>query len=560
MFEQEYYKNMLDSLPCGICKVALDEELTIIYANRSYYEIYGYTIDNAKEIGFINAKFILPKQDYHLIFKKVMQHVSNCDKEFQLEYQGVHSTGKTMWLLVRCSYDVNQPDSILCVLVDIAERKQMEEDLKISIEENKIAYSLTDKLMYIYDIEEKVLYQPILAADEFGLPAIVKNAPYSIVNTGAIDAGSVEVYISFYESIIQGESSGHAVVKKRRKDGSFGWYEAKFSTIYNSQGKAKKAIISCEDITKQREKEFNYQKWSEYFKAHEGQIIGFYEYNLTKDTFERDAGDIPPDYLKSLNTYTETVKYIAEHFVSHQYKEKFYQFFDRDSLIERFYEGQTRGALEYLRLNNQGRLYWVRAITLLLADPYSGDICLFMMSLNIDNEKREQLKIKKQIEHDAMTGLLNRETFIKKVADYIDLEGPSKYHALIILDIDEFKKYNDLYGHPFGDQVIKDTAYFMKNFLRDSDICGRIGGDEFMIFLKDIKSEDDVRPRFEKLIQLLRRAYVDKVEVTCSMGVAIYPTHGTDFSTLYKNADLALYDAKHAGRGRYKVYLLKDKK
>lgn len=548
------YKDMLDAMPCGICQVALDESLTVLYANRSYYRIYGYTSESAKEQGFTNAKFILQDSDYPSIIRAIYHHIEQGEKEFKLEYRGVHRSGKVMWLLVHCAYDPEESGSLLCALVDIADRKQMEEHLRLSMEESSIAYQLTDKLMYTYDIPERVLHQPVAEADEFGLPAEVKDAPYSIVASGAIDPVSEGDYIAFYESILRGKPKGHSVVKKRRRDGSFGWYEAKFSTIYDGEGHAKRAIISCEDITEQREKELTYQKWSEYFKSQEGKTIGVYEYNLTKDVFDEEAGDIPPDYLKPLRTFTQTVDYIAEHFVHEDDKEKFYHFFNRDALLIRFYEGHTRDALDYLRKRNDGSLYWVRATTLLLADPYSRDIRLYMMTVDIDEEKKEELNLRSKTEHDGMTGLLNRETFVARVSEILNAKNPGKNHILIMVDIDEFKEHNDAYGHMFGDRVIKDLARFMKSFLRKRDLCGRIGGDEFIVFLNDIESEEDVIPRIDMFCNLMHRSYENKGKVSCSMGVAFYPEDGRDFQTLYKHADAALYEAKDAGRGNYKIY------
>lgn len=554
MYEKNYYKEMLDAVPCGICRVALDEDLTILYANQSYYRIYGYSSENAKEHGFINARFILPKTEYVSILDAVISHVRQGEREFQLEYRGVHRSGKLMWLLVHCAYNPAEPGSILCALVDIADRKRMEEKLRISMEESNVAYQLTDKLMYIFDIPGRILQQPVKEADEFGLPERVEDAPYSIVRSGAIDPVSEADYIEFYESIIRGEPQGQAVVKKRRKDGSFGWYEARFSSVYDSEGNPQKAIISCEDITEQREKELSYQKWAQYFKSQEGKTIGFYEYNLTKDLFDEETGDVPPDYLQPLKKYTETVEYIARHFVHEDHKENFYKFFNRESLLARYYDGQTRGTLDYLRKRSDGSLYWVRAITLLLEDPYSDDIRLFMMTQDVDREKREDMKLRSRMERDGMTELYNREAFVSRVTKVLCSQSSRKRHALIMLDIDQFKQHNDIYGHPFGDRVIRETAKLIKDFLRKGDICGRVGGDEFMVFLKDIDAEEDVLPRISMLFHRLKRTYPNKAEVSCSMGIAFCPCHGEDFQTLYKNADYALYEAKHAGRSNYRVY------
>lgn len=349
MNELEYYKMMLDGTPCGLCHVALDEKLTILYANQSYYQLYGYTAENAEAQGFTNAKFILPEDDYQSIMDTVQGHIRRKDRYFQLEFRAIHSSGKLMWLLVRCAYDPDRPGSLLCALFDIADRKQMEDQLRMSMQESKIAFQLTDKMMYIYEPASRRLKQPKSAADEFGLPPVMDDVPYSVIRSGAIDETCVNDYVAFYESIIRGEKSGHSVVRKRRRDGSFGWYEAKYSSIFDEYGAVKRAVISCEDITEQREKELSYQKWSNYFKAREGKTFGVYEYNLTKDLYDDTKGDVKPDCLRSQKTYTGTVRYIAENFVYEHDLEKFNKFFERDSLLGRYYHGQTTGVLDYRR-------------------------------------------------------------------------------------------------------------------------------------------------------------------------------------------------------------------
>lgn len=550
----EHYKNILDLVPCGICQVALDDDFTILYANRLYYDIYGYTAENASEMGFKNVRFILPESVYAVIHQTVLGHVEQRKRNFQLEYQGENSSGKLLWLLVQCAYDPAKPGSMLCTLVDIADRKRMEEELRISMEESRIAFELTDKIMYVFEVAERRLHQPKDIAEEFGLPAVSENVPYSVAESGAIDEASKEAYIDFYESIIQGEPKGNSVVKKRRKDGSFCWHSARFFTIFDGEGRPKRAIISCENITEQREKELTYQKWSQYFKTQEGKSIGYHEYNLTRNAVEEGAGDELPEYLKPLKKYTQTVRYIAKNFVYEGDREKFCHFFNREKLLTQYYDGQRGGNLDYLRKREDGSLYWARATVQLIADPYSSDVRLFMMTLDIDHEKRESLRLRQQLEQDRMTGILNRGTFVSRVTDRLEHSGALYKHALIMLDIDQFKMHNDSHGHQFGDQVIRDTAQTLKGFLRKSDLCGRIGGDEFMVFLNNISSETEAVPRIAALCGLLKKEYPGKGEVSCSLGVVFYPHDGMDFNELYHNADIALYEAKRAGRANYKIF------
>ena len=548
--QQQY---ILDCVPCGICQVALDSLLTIKYANPCYYEIYGYTARNAAALGFTNTRHIIPEPEYLAIYEQIQEHIREGRQNFQLEYRGVHRSGKRLWLLVHCHYDPSNPGSLLCALFNIAERKKTEEALRVITEESRIAFQLTDKLMFTYDVAGRRLCQPASEAREFGLPAVAEDAPYSVVAAGVIAKESLKDYVNFYESILRGRPCGQAVVKKRRTDGSFGWYAAKFSTIYDDEGLPKRAIISCENITEQREKELTYYKWSQYFKTQEGKTLGYYEYNLTKNTLEKGAGDTPPEYLRNLTKYTQTVRFIAENYVFDGDRERFYRFFNRDRLMARFYDGQHGDSIEYLRIGSDGPLFWVRAVIQLIADPYSNDVRLFMMTLNIDDDKTEELRLRRRIERDWLTGILNRETFISRVEEFLS-HGYETRHALIMLDIDHFKMHNDSYGHPYGDQIIRETARLLEEFLRKDDLCARMGGDEFMVFLNNIKSETDIIPRIAALCRLLQRKSPGKSPVSCSLGVVFFPRDGENFHELYCRADLALYAAKNAGRANYCVY------
>ena len=554
MASLEQYQNMFRTLACGICRVALDEAFTLLYANPFYYHIYGYTPENAQESGFTTVKFILPSIEFRDIHERVMEHVHHGDTLFDLEYQGVHKSGRLLWLVVRCTYTEAQPDSIVCVVLNIAEHKLLEDQLRMSIKESQIAFELTDKMMYVFDIADSRLTLSESVANTFGLPQTIYDAPDSIATSGVIDESSINEFTQFYHAMIQGIPEGQVVTQKRRKDGSTGWYFAKYALIYDNKGRPKRAIISGEDITQQREKELTYQKWSQYFKDQEGKTIGYYEYDLTTDQQTEGVGDPPPDYLKTLTTYTGTVLYIAEHFVCEDDREAFYWFFDRNRLLALFYDQHEYDtSIEYRRIGKSG-LYWVRANVRMVADPYVNHVKLFLMTRDIDQEKHEELKLRRLVEIDEMTGVLKRETFIRKVTEILSRNDYVVRHAFIILDIDHFKEHNDTYGHQFGDQVICETTALVKRSLRKNDLCGRLGGDEFVVFLCSIASKEIMLPRISNLCKELSRAYPGKGTVSCSLGVSFYPHDGITFEELYQHADVALYEAKESGRAVFKIY------
>ena len=129
--------------------------------------------------------------------------------------------------------------------------------------------------------------------------------------------------------------------------------------------------------------------------------------------------------------------------------------------------------------------------------------------------------------------------------------------VLMMMDVDYFKQINDNYGHAVGDRVLYKIGHLLKSSFRENDIVGRIGGDEFLIFMEGITSEEFAVRRMENLQQYLRELPIEELEehtLTCSMGAAFMPKDGTTFGELYKHADEALYTTKRNGRDGFRIY------
>lgn len=550
----EEYEHLIGSLPCGICMFAIDELFTIIYANELYYKLFGYTRQEAWPAGFTSLGFALAPWDFKALKENIEEKLSKQVWSFELELRVIHRSGTMLWMLGRFAYNLDEPGHITCVQIDIEARRQMEERLKLSVQEAWTAFHLTKTYINVYHITSRTLIQPQGAADLFGLPVIVENAPYSIVASGMIADESIEDYLNFFESMINGVSTGSSISRKRKKDGSYGWYSEKYALIYDKGGIAERGVIAYEDVTEQHEKEIAFQKWSQNFEALKPECIGYYEYNLTRNIFEKASGKLYCAIPKDILSFSESVVYIGEHFVVKEDREKYYRIFDRDKLLIRFYDQiYEEICLEHRRINENGKILWAEASVQLIEDPYTDDIKAFILIKDIDKRKKKELLFKSRMELDPLTELLNRGTMIARIREVLQTNSTGR-HALIMLDIDHLKYFNDNYGHQFGDMVLRDIGDSLKHSLRKYDFCGRIGGDEFMIFLNDLPECNSMEQRFQKLCDTVSKVYPDKGVVSGSLGVAFYPDDGRSFEELYDKADKALYKAKKMGRRRYMVY------
>ena len=154
-------------------------------------------------------------------------------------------------------------------------------------------------------------------------------------------------------------------------------------------------------------------------------------------------------------------------------------------------------------------------------------------------------QIKEAAKLDPLTGILNKKYFERYVKRKI--KKNNKYYGLILIDLNKFKNINDTLGHPIGDRVLKETVNRIKLIISDNDKLGRIGGDEFFLFINDIKDEkelDTVINSIENKMKTPMEFGDVKVEVSCSLGGAIYNKDSISYSELYKIADERMYEKK----------------
>jgi diguanylate cyclase (GGDEF)-like protein len=172
--------------------------------------------------------------------------------------------------------------------------------------------------------------------------------------------------------------------------------------------------------------------------------------------------------------------------------------------------------------------------------------------IDISEEEAEKQELIKKSETDGMTGIYNAVTTKNLINDIIKNPVSNSKGALIIIDCDNFKDINDTQGHLIGDQVLVNISKAMIQTFRKTDTIGRIGGDEFCVYMQDISSHDFVVSKCQKLMDLiseLNKGY----DVTISIGISFLEGEKS-YDALFKKADIALYDAKKKGRDQIQFY------
>ncbi|WP_094604409.1 putative signaling protein [Sporomusa silvacetica DSM 10669] len=230
-------------------------------------------------------------------------------------------------------------------------------------------------------------------------------------------------------------------------------------------------------------------------------------------------------------------------------------------LLAFFVYQEMEGALEkeireYRIITQEGETLWVLGRGKALFDADGKPIRMAGSMTDITQKKMQSMKIHHLADHDILTGLANRLSFLEKLSAELEVQNGRGAGALLFIDLDNFKMINDSMGHAVGDQFLLRTAKALKKVAQEQFVA-RLGGDEFIIILSGETDRQAISEFVQKLIQVVGEVCIsthDPLAVTLSIGIALYPDDGCDTKSLLKNADIAMQCAKKQGKHRYEFF------
>lgn len=234
---------------------------------------------------------------------------------------------------------------------------------------------------------------------------------------------------------------------------------------------------------------------------------------------------------------------------------------DREKFLKMFEtvrEGRSFHNLQLRIKDIDGNYHWCRISGIPIFDSRSRLRRAIAFFEDVDALVKREEALSQQASEDSLTGLHNKSTtefLIQRVLE--EPLQPGRRHVLMIVDVDNFKLINDRLGHHLGDRVLSELSGQLQKIFRGDDIVGRTGGDEFFVFIKNVRGYTRIQTKGEEVCNAFRRTYGEgtrQVNVSASVGIALYPDHGTDLPTLYQNADTALYITKERGKDGFTLY------
>lgn len=543
-------EDILKSMSIGVSKHFLDDSFTIIWGNTSFYQLLGYTEEEFL-VKFFSLKDYYEQNLYH--FESMKNHFLEAyhHGEKSIEYQICISAnnGDPVWVImtgILIESQDNEKSMVYILYSKINELKIKQEELsdmeKESTENFKWMMSEYAGNVYISDM------------DTYELLYLNKHS----CNT--LQASANELIGRKCYEVIQGRTSPCPFCTNSylKKDDIYEW------EFYNK--KLKRTFIIKDRMLNWQGRRVRIELSYDMYSA---------EYKLAKKDQERESilKTIPAgmvrldarDYLTILwcnDIFLNMIEYTKEQFAEELNNQCGYLFSEdykrSKKLAQDLKESGDNVVFEakiYTR-SREERIWTVTLCYISGEDSWDGIPSFYSIGIDITKERKQIEKLQHISEKDALTGIYNRAETERQIKKYFE-KNLNVMGALFMIDTDNFKQINDTEGHMIGDIVLTEMASGMKKIMRDSDVVGRIGGDEFTIFMKNISSVKDAEKKAEELLYMFRHLFQKEksfLKVTCSIGIAIYPKDGTTFKEIYARADKALYQAKNMGKNNYVIY------
>ena len=230
----------------------------------------------------------------------------------------------------------------------------------------------------------------------------------------------------------------------------------------------------------------------------------------------------------------------------------------REKQAQSLEKGHLRGVYEFRFLTSGGNYRWVENRYSQIRDAAGRLTEIEGLLIDITERKVAEEKIALLARTDPLTGLANRNTFIERLRQsFVSAGRGAAGFALLYIDLDHFKDVNDTQGHPAGDSFLIEVGERIKHSIRDADLAGRLGGDEFAVLQGDLAESADAGTLADNIRAALAEPYQingNTLNMTASIGIAVYGAETKSAEDLLAQADIALYRAKEEGRGQYRFH------
>lgn len=527
--------------------VNLDEDLSIVHCNEAFDKVFESDeklrhshYKNSLVNGFLS-------ESREQLINNILQTLK-VQQTFSTKIKVYSVTGKEYWYLLeleRRTLDNSGNEKVIAHMTNIEKQVEIEEENSYLNQYFSIFQELTTDVLYRVEMPSKTLYHntPKAFGDDIGL--VVPNHVEKFIKEKIIHPEDVGKYMQQLKEFISDEGQQNRIpIRVAVFNNEYKWYTFIGKKVLDSNNNIKEvvgALVNIDETYKITEKA---DTLSNYFDALE-LISGesFYIIDVKRRVLKQKG-----EVAKELDLHEEVPNFPESVFerIHKDDLDKFKEYSNKS------YQGEPANIQMRIIMKN-GEYKWYELYAQPIKDGTGELVEIFGKMNNIQT----RIDLEKKANFDKLTKVLSREMFEQTIIKELRDMKENECNALIFIDIDDFKYINDNYGHSYGDFILQKFAQRVGNCIKQTDLMGRVGGDEFVIYLKGICSCETAIERANYMLEQMKRP-ISNGDIThtlgLSIGIAITPENGTELGILYENADKALYESKRKGKNTATLY------
>lgn len=537
----------------GAARLSIDDSFRIITATDGYYRMTGYTEEESCFPPFLRKglNLVLP-QDHDLVMAAI-EKLIRTSAPINVTYRIRKKDGSIAWNTAYCAQieDNGRERTVDVFFMDVTDRHTIETELESLVEAipDSLVRAFLNGTTSIRYINQEFYRQTGYTAADFSAGDIPKKL-LSLVHPDDRPALRQQ-FLEYFASDRPDFSIGYRIITKGGCT-RFMHVRATRQREDSQSGQIIQFLIS--DVTEEmRQKEAIALNEERYRIISEQTRDTVFEWDIVRDriqfspVYEKMFGYPPPPEI--------SIRNLTEHDIIYESDKP-----NVERMIAEILSGAPCAEAEYRARCADGSYIWCRNRVTTIFDSDKRPMRAIGLLSDIDDYKQEAAFLLEKAMRDSLTGLLNRMAFQKQVEHRLK-KSSGQLHAFLLFDIDRFKEINDSCGHSAGDAVLRQISLLLSKRFRDTDVLGRMGGDEFAVFLPDLPSKEVALKKACELnreISALSGAEFSSHPVSASIGISLYPCDGKEFQALYRRADQALYLIKRSGGNSCCLYSQDD--
>lgn len=390
----------------------------------------------------------------------------------------------------------------------------------------------------------------MLAGDEIR----EKGFPKCWIDRKIVHPHFAEIFQSMFENReASADLSGVEILLRTKKE-KYDWFKMKTGRLGNKGKDANTVAVLIEPAEQERTIELKYMQKKYFYEALISETAAYAEIDVEGRNIV-EAGGLWKDYKKIRAKNRKQIEEMIDervHEVTFSEDKAAYRECLSLSYMKAMYREGVHTRKLCFRRYVKGQLCWMKLVIHVFHDRYTENLYALLYLKDIDAQKKRELEQECAAKRDPLTLLYNRNIFMHEVERFILETGAEGKGALVILDLDNFKQINDRYGHLKGDEVLKLLAESLKNTFSNGEFLGRLGGDEFLVFVQRASEKKALDEKMKRLFEEMEK--IQGISLACSAGIVFVKHENFSYREAIKKADLALYKSKEKGKNRYSYY------